>query len=120
NVGLPALLAVQQQLLRAEVRLFRIKYLEDDWQSEISASVEHTIDRLSELCAPRVTSLSSERYNSEPQDLSSVFEDEDNAFRPLAQKWRISFGNFDTGIISLALRHQLLPRLAVIGVSPRE
>lgn len=120
NVQLPALLAVQQQLLSAQVNLFRIKHLDTDWESEISASVEHTIDRLGELCAPKFASTLSDRYSAESKDISHVFENEDNPFRPLAQKWRISFANFDSSIISLALRHQFLPRLAVIGVNPRE
>jgi len=49
NVQLPALLAVQQQLLSSSNQLFRIKYLLNSWHSEISASVERTISRLSEV-----------------------------------------------------------------------
>src|SRR5262245_61652555 len=52
NVALPALLAVQQQLLSSKVRLFRIKFFEQSWNSEISSSAEATVARLSELCAP--------------------------------------------------------------------
>ncbi len=40
NVELPALLAVQQQLLSSDLRLFRIKYFDTSWHSEISSSVE--------------------------------------------------------------------------------
>ena len=39
NVPLPALLAVQQQLLSSQVRLFRIKYFDTAWRSEIHARV---------------------------------------------------------------------------------
>jgi hypothetical protein len=35
TVELPALLAVQQQLVTSTVRLFRIRYLTTSWQSEI-------------------------------------------------------------------------------------
>src|ERR1051326_3609394 len=52
NVELPALLAAQQQILSCGCELFRIKYFETDWKSEISSSAEHTVARLSELCAP--------------------------------------------------------------------
>ena len=55
NVELAALLAVQQQLLSSDVRLFRIKYSDTSWQSEIAFSAEFTISRLSELCAPQFT-----------------------------------------------------------------
>jgi hypothetical protein len=120
NVELPALLSVQQQLLSAPVRLFRIKYFDTVWHSEIAASVEHTIERLSELCAPVYTPQMSERFLVEPQDFSTVFHDEDSALRPLAQKWRVSFGQFDPSIIQLALRYELLSRMVIVGVTPRD
>src|SRR4051795_1915393 len=40
NVELPALLAVQQQLLSSDLRLFRIRYFDESWRSEILSSVE--------------------------------------------------------------------------------
>src|SRR5215468_6724474 len=46
NVQLPALLAVQQQLLSSQVRLFRIKYFDTAWRSEIMTSAEPAISRL--------------------------------------------------------------------------
>jgi hypothetical protein len=119
NVELPALLAVQQQLQSSEIKLFRIKHLDAAWHSEISASAEHTIVRLSELCAPAFTPPSKERFTIDPRDFSEVLEDEDNELRPLAQKWRVSFGHFDPSLISLAMKQQLLPRLMIIGIKPR-
>jgi len=120
NVELPALLAVQQQLHSAHVGLFRIRYFDTSWQSEISSSAAATIERLSQLCTPAYTPAPSERFVVEPLDFSLLFECEDNPFRPLAQKWRMSFGHFDPSVIALALRHQLLSRLIVIGVKPSE
>jgi hypothetical protein len=121
NVELSALLAVQQQLLSSEVRLFRVKYFNKGcWNSEISSSVSQVIERLSELCANEsVVPSSSERYLIEPMDFTTLFDDE-NRFRGLAQKWRVSFGHFDPTVISIALRHQLLPRLIVAGIKRRE
>jgi len=116
NVELAALLAVQQQLLSSKVPLFRIRYFQGGWKSEISSSVEQTIERLSELCAPVVSPTpKTELYVTEPKDFSTLFDD-DNQFRVLAQKWRVSFGHFDPTVISIALRHQLLPRLIVAGI----
>src|SRR5215469_11163078 len=40
NVELPALLALQQQLLSSQIKLFRIKYFETSWKSEILCSAE--------------------------------------------------------------------------------
>lgn len=119
NVELAALLAVQQQLLSSRVQLSRIKYFRDGWKSEISSSMEQTIERLSELCAPIVSPTETELYSCEPRDFSTLF-DEDNQFRVLAQKWRVSFGHFDPTVISIALRHQLLPRLIVAGIKRRD
>src|SRR5207302_6539576 len=69
NVELPALLAVQQEILRSQVRLFRIKFFDSAWHSEISSSSEHVITRLSELCAPVFTPSPTERFRVEPQDI---------------------------------------------------
>ncbi|HEV2334293.1 MAG TPA: hypothetical protein VGS13_02235 [Stellaceae bacterium] len=120
NVELPALLAVQQQLLSSEISLFRIKYFDDKWQSEISSTAEHAVERLSQLAAPPFILPYNERFLVEPQDPNILFDSEDCPFRPLAQKWRMSFGNFDPSVISLAVNHQLISRMMIIGVKPRE
>jgi hypothetical protein len=119
NVKLPALLSVQQQLLSSQVKLFRIRYFDSSWQSEISSSAEHTIARLSELCAPAFTPETTARFLAEPRDFSTVFEDETNPLRPLVQKWRVSFGHFDPSVVTLALRNQLLSRMVIAGVKSR-
>jgi len=43
NVELPALLAAQQQLLQAGIKLFRVRYFDTEWHSEISSSAERTV-----------------------------------------------------------------------------
>jgi len=120
NVELPALLAVQQQLLRSEVKLFRIKHLDTSWHSEITISAERAISRLSELCSPRISPASTDRFSVETRDYSELFKIEDKPLRPLAQKWRMSFGQFDPSVISFAVKHQLLTGMMVVGVKPRE
>ena len=119
NVELPALLAAQQQLFTSDVRLFRTKYFDVGWKSEISSSAEATIARLSELCTPSFEPRSNERFVVQRKDFSTVFENEDHWLRPLAQKWRVSFGQFDPGVISLAVSHKLLSWMMVIGVKQR-
>ena len=54
NVGFRAVQAVEEQLLlTSQIKLFVIKYLDrGSWRSAILPSVEHTIRRLSQLCAP--------------------------------------------------------------------
>src|SRR5713226_8593501 len=113
NVEIPALLAVQQEILRSQVSLFRVKFFDTEWRSEISSSREHVISRLSELCAPLFTSPKTERFVVQPQDLSTLYGDEENVLRPLAQKWRVSFGQFDPSVISLAVTQRLLSRLMI-------
>ena len=93
TVELPALLAVQQQILTSPTRLFLIKYFDSDWRSEISSTVEHTIERLSELCAPVCTPPTNDKFVVvEVKDFSDLFDDEYSQLRPLGQKWRASFG----------------------------
>jgi hypothetical protein len=119
NVELPALLAVQQQLLSSKVKLFRIRYLETSWCSEITSSSEQAISRLSALCLPPVPSKSTERFLVEAQDYSTLFADESSWLRPMVRKWRMSFGQFDPSVISFAIEHQLLSRIMIFGVKPR-
>lgn len=120
TVGLPALLSVQQEIMKSQVRLFRIKFLESEWRSEISSSADQVITRLSELCSPIFTPPETERFVLEPQDFASLYEDADNVLRPLAQKWRVSFAQFDPNVISLAVSHRLLPRLMIAGLKPNQ
>src|SRR5262249_15702127 len=117
---LPALLVAQQQIQSSFSGLYRIKYFDSEWRSEISSSAEHTISRLSELCAPVFTQTSTNRFLVEPRDLSALFDNEANQLRPVAQKWRASFGHFDPSVISLAVDHGLLTRLMIAGVRPRK
>lgn len=118
NVELPALLAAQQQIFQCAVGLFRIKYFETDWKSEISSSAEHTVARLSELCTLVQAPPTTDRFIVEPKDFSRAFDD-DNWLRPLALKWRVTFGQFDSSVLSLAVTHGLLPRLMVVGIKPK-
>jgi hypothetical protein len=118
NVALYALLAAQQQISSCGFNLFRIKYFETDWKSEISSSAEQTMVRLSELCTSIQAPPTTDRFIVEPIGVSRIF-DEDNWLRPLALKWRVTFGQFDSTVISLAVAHGLLPRLMIVGIRPK-
>ena len=120
KVALPGLLAAQQYLLSSPATLFRIKYFDQTWCSEISSSAEQTITRLSELCVPVFTPPRSDRFNVQEKELTLLLEDHSNPMRPLAQKWRAAFGVFDSTVISLAARHRLLPRLMIAGITRRQ
>jgi hypothetical protein len=119
NVELAALLAVQQQLLRSEVKLFRIRYLDTVWKSEITSSAEKAITRLSELSTPAHAPPPQGKYLVEPQDLSALMDDDENPLRRLVQKWRTSFGHFDPNLIPFMIQYQLLSRLVIVGIKPR-
>ncbi|HUC11326.1 MAG TPA: hypothetical protein VL985_13005 [Stellaceae bacterium] len=117
-VELPALLAVQQQLLMSKVRLFRIRYFDREWQSEILPSADLAVARVSELCAPKFSPPARERFFVEPQDYSRLFDGGDGPLQLLAQKWRMSFGHFDLSVISFAIKQQMLSRLMIFGIKP--
>jgi hypothetical protein len=119
NVKLPALLAVQQQILSSRIQLFRISYFDTLWRSEITSSQEAAVSRLSELCAPAFAPPSSQKFIIEPRDYSALLQDEGSPLRLLAQKWRMSFGYFNPSVIPFAIEHQLLSRMMIFGVSPR-
>jgi hypothetical protein len=121
NVGLRALLALEKLLDEASTNLFRIKYLENEWHSEISASAKHTLSRLRELCAPVFEPLAASRFHIDPQDpamLSTAGAGAGaNGVAMLEKKWRVSFGRYDSSVLQLAFDHGLLPHLAIVGVN---
>src|SRR5437764_3744358 len=119
NVEIPALLAVQQQLLTSQINLFRLKYLDLTWKSEIICSAELAVARLSELCAPRFALSAEDRFLVEPQDYRRLYESEEGPLQAMAQKWRMSFGHFDPTVIAYAIKKDLLSRLIIVGVKPR-
>jgi hypothetical protein len=118
RVELPALLAVQQRLLSSRVKLFRIKYLEMSWKSEITSSVEGAVARLSALCTPAFIPVASQKYVVEPQEYLSLLRNEQSRLRLMAQKWRMSFGEFSPSVISFAIEHRLLSRVMIAGIKP--
>jgi hypothetical protein len=123
NIDLPALMAVETLLCEAGTNLFRIRYLADEWHSEISASAEHTLARLRELCAPVFEPVLTERFRVEPQDPSVLFDTQqgrDTALGRMAMKWRVAFGNFDPLVMNVAARNDLLSKLAVVGIREKD
>jgi len=119
NIEIPALLAVQQQLVTSQIKLFRIKYFDVSWKSEIICSAELAVARLSELCAPKFALSAKDSFLVEPQDYLKLFESEQGPLQLMAQKWRMSFGHFDPSVISFAIKKDLLSRLIIVGVKPR-
>ena len=119
NVELPALLTVQQQLLSSRIQLFRIKYLDLSWKSEILCSSDLAVARLAELCSPRFAPADKDKFLVEPQDYSKLIDSGEGPLQLLAQKWRMSFGHFDPSVISFAVKQQLLSPLIIAGVKPR-
>ena len=122
NVDLRALAAVQAQLGKTGTNLFRIKYLDSEWRSEISPSAEHTATRLRELCAATasvVDPFSTERFQVEAQDCNTLMRDAENPLRLFAMKWRTSFGEFDPNLISFAIDNEMLASMVIVGVKVR-
>ena len=119
NVDPRALNAIEKQLAEPPTKLFRIKYLEDEWHSEIFASAEHTVARLRELCVPASAEPPSERFVTDLKDPDVLSGQAAMPLRFMAQKWRASFGAFDASVISFAIDRNLLSRLMIAGVGPR-
>lgn len=118
NVDLRAMLAVERLLFEAGTDLFRIKYLADEWHSEISSSAEHTLTRLRELCAPVFEPAITERFRIEQKDPGALFDTHAGRATPLgrmAMKWRVAFGNFDPSVIGVASANGLLPLFTIVG-----
>lgn len=118
NVALPALLAVQEQLQSSRIPLFRIRHFDTAWRSEIFPAAERVMERLSELCAPSFALPSSKKFIVEPKDYFALIAGGASMLRLLVQKWRMSFGHFDSTVLSFAIKHGLLGRMVIAGVGP--
>ena len=121
NVDLRALLAVERLLCDAGTNLFRVRWLADEWHSEISASAKHTLTRLRELCAPVFEPVLTDRFRVDPQDPSTLFDTQrgrETALGRLAMKWRVAFGNFDEKVLDIANRNDLLSLMAIVEFDP--
>lgn len=118
TVELPALIALEQLLDEVGTNLFRIKYLEDDWHSEISSSAEHTKARLRELCAPVFEPPPAENFSAEAKDYDQLGRNAAQSLRLFTQKWRTAFGHFDSDVISFAVDHCILPRMMIVKIEP--
>jgi hypothetical protein len=116
TVERPALMALEQLLGEVGTNLFRIRYLEDEWHSEISPSADHTVARLRELCAPVFEAPPAEKFSAVIKDYNGLTREGSAILRLLAQKWRIAFGRFDSGLISFAIDHRILPRMMIAEI----
>ena len=118
NTELVAVRAVEQQLFSTNVKLFRLKFFDTSWKSEIYSSSAVAASRLAELCARNWAPEPEDKFQVEPQDFVGLIEAEESPLRLMAQKWRISFGYFDPSVISFAINHGLLSRLMIAGIKP--
>jgi hypothetical protein len=123
NVDPRALFAVERQLSAVATQLFRIRYLDSEWHSEISASAEHTLARLRELCTPVFDPPAHKRFYVAPQDPATLFDSalrREEGLGAMAMKWRVAFGKFDPIVMGIATRNDLLPHFAVAAFRQRD
>jgi hypothetical protein len=104
NVGLSALLAIQQQLQSMKIGLFRLKHFDVAWRSEITFGAEQAMARIADLCAPVHPPPSTDKFLSEKKDYLDLYRSGSSSLRVMAQKWRMSFGHFDSGVLSSGRR----------------
>lgn len=115
-----ALDAAQDHLRSAPQRLVRLRYLAEEWRSELAVNAEQAGRRLAELCAPYVVPVVERApFTVTPLGERRLFDpEEDSALRLLFQKWRASFQQFDDTVLPFAARRGLAERMLIVGVAP--
>jgi hypothetical protein len=113
--------AARDHLSGARHRLVRLRYLADDWRSELAVNAEQAARRLGELCAPYVVPVvEREPFAVTPHGNRRLFDpEEDGALRLLFQKWRASFQQFDDTVLPFAARRGLAGQMLIVGVRSR-
>lgn len=107
-----AMRSVERQVRASSARKFSISFCDESLRIEWIASAEAALARLAQLCAPEPVT-SHERFAAEKQDFSLLAEK--NKLLKLLQVWNDRRHQFDEGIISFAVQHQLLERLVIIS-----
>jgi hypothetical protein len=117
HVSAAALAAAQRHLESSAHPLFRLRYLTDDWHSEVVLNPSLAARRMGELCARSAAPARSERFQVTEIDLARLSAAEGDARRALLQKWRASFGHFDDTVLAFVFKHGLGPSFMVIGMN---
>src|SRR3982074_1962562 len=91
NTTIPALLAIQHQLQSSNVELFRIKYFDSSWQSELTGAAERAMARLRQLPSPAFVPPVRRRGGVGPDGQARLRVREETPLRLMAQRWRTAF-----------------------------
>ncbi len=104
---------VCRYLAERSLEEIELDYLDDEWKREIWPNDPALLHRLVMLCAAtkpaeRVT------FHAEPITVSDAVEDHGNPFKPLIQKWRVSFGQFNETTLPFLQRFGFFPKLVIL------
>jgi PAS domain S-box-containing protein len=113
-------IVLEERLQVLDAPMFRTNQFEATHKSKILSSMQDELEQPPQLCAPVSAPPRREWFVAEPKDVSTLLSRDDDNLRFLFQKWRSSFGQFDSTVIPFAASHQLLARLAIIGLKPRQ
>jgi len=122
NVDLNSLIAVNHVLSKSTARAFCIRFLTTRWEREILPNAERAFERLHDLysLAHLEDHRSSERFSAVRQDHERILSNDEHLLRPILQKWRMAFGQFDDTVLPFMARHGFLRRTVVVGVQPND
>ena len=122
NVDLNSLIAVNHVLSKSTARAFCIRFLTTRWEREILPNAERAFERLHDLysLAHLEDHRSSERFSAVRQDHERILSNDEHRLRPILQKWRMAFGQFDDTVLPFMARHGFLRRTVVVGVQPND
>lgn len=120
GLGREAAASVCNRLARLGEGYFHIHLLVRRWETEVYRSGIQAAMRVWGLSDASRASQPSRGYSARPLSLDRVFVQDNNPMKPLAQKWRASFGQFDDTVIPFLARKQLLDRSALVKRSKED
>lgn len=119
SVDRRALLRAERQIRDCGTTAFHISTIGAAENAGQSLSAAEAVDRLRELCAPPDKPVALGRFAAQPLDYARLLRQTDDPFCRLSRKWCASFGAFDTSVLSFVDENGLMPRLAVVELTPR-
>jgi hypothetical protein len=121
HVSRRALEGARHHLAAVEHRLVRLRYLVEDWRTELAINPAQAALRLGEICAPYAPVSADQTFSVTPLGERALFEREDEgALRLFFQKWRASFRQFDDTVLPFAAKRGLAESMVIVGLKRGE
>lgn len=115
-VGGRTIEAVCRYLVQRQFESVELSYLGRSWIVEMWPNDPALFSRLVDLCTKPVKPTNEAPYHIEALELNSAVEDYSHPLKPMLQKWRTAFGEFNETTLPFFQRFGFFSKLIIAGM----